>query len=144
MEKCVICEKHNQNLNSDMKIYEDDYSNIFHGPLTSGILGYLYIEPKRHVENYYEFSDQEVVEINSLVKKVTKMLTELLEVDRIYTVIISEAVRHQHFHLIPRTYEMELKGLDLIEQATQQKSIKPLDKLSVDKLIESLVNKLNT
>jgi diadenosine tetraphosphate (Ap4A) HIT family hydrolase len=115
---CPICEKH-ENLKD--VLFENENWVISHGPLASQVLGYVYIEPKRHVENWTEFTDSELVEIGPLIKKVESALKELISIDRLYSVTISEAVRHIHFHLIPRETSCEVKGLPLIEQATQQK-----------------------
>ena len=47
-----------------------------------------------------------------------------LGAERVYTVTISEVVRHLHIHVIPREENSDIKGLSLIEQATQQKIIR--------------------
>lgn len=119
MTSCPICQKH-----QDIKetIYEDQDWIVSHGPLASQVLGYLYIEPKRHVENWSDFTDQELTAVGPLIKKLEAAVKMELPVDRMYVVTISEAVRHIHFHLIPRLHDQEIKGLPLIEQATQQKT----------------------
>ncbi|MDQ0857201.1 HIT family protein [Bacillus sp. V2I10] len=119
MTSCPICQKH-QDLNE--AIYEDQDWIVTHGPVASQVLGYLYIEPKRHVENWSEFTDQELSAVGPLIKKLEAAVKKELSVDRMYVVTISEAVRHLHFHLIPRLHDQEIKGLPLIEQATQQKT----------------------
>ncbi|WP_332695114.1 HIT family protein [Halalkalibacter lacteus] len=134
MSHCPICEKH-ENLKD--VLFENQNWIISHGPLASQVLGYVYIEPKRHVENWTEFTDSELVEIGPLIKKVESALKELISIDRLYSVTISEAVRHIHFHLIPREASYEVKGLPLIEQATQQKV--KTDELISDKEFSSFV-----
>jgi diadenosine tetraphosphate (Ap4A) HIT family hydrolase len=118
MSECLICEKHEQVV---QPIYEDQEWMVTHGPLGSQILGYLYIEPKRHVENWSDFTEAELQKVGPLIKQLEQALKKVLNIDRVYVVTISEAVRHLHFHIIPRTEEGAVKGLDLIEQATQQK-----------------------
>jgi diadenosine tetraphosphate (Ap4A) HIT family hydrolase len=118
MSKCQICEKHKMDVNP---IFEDEDWMITHGPISSQILGYLYIEPKRHVENWTDFTDNELSKVGPLIKGLEKAMKQILDIDRVYVVTISEAVRHLHFHIIPRAAEGVVKGLDLIEQATQQK-----------------------
>lgn len=119
MDSCPICQKH---LSLEEVIYEDTNWIVTHGPIQSQILGYLYVEPKKHIENWGEFSDSELSDVGPLIKKIEMTLKKLLSVDRVYVVTISEAVRHLHFHLIPRLDADEKKGLPLIEQATQQKT----------------------
>ncbi|MFC0471054.1 HIT family protein [Halalkalibacter kiskunsagensis] len=121
MSQCPICEKH-ETVNEDV-LFENQNWVITHGPLASQLFGYIYIEPKRHVENWTEFTDSELAEIGPLIKKVESALKEVISIDRLYSVTISEAVRHIHFHLITRETTSEVKGLPLIEQATQQKVV---------------------
>jgi diadenosine tetraphosphate (Ap4A) HIT family hydrolase len=118
MSECKICEKHKQVVDS---IFEDQDWMVTHGPLGSQILGYLYIEPKRHVENWSDFNDEELAKVGPLIKRLEQAVKKELNIERVYVVTISEAVRHLHFHIIPRAEEGAVKGLDLIEQATQQK-----------------------
>lgn len=122
MESCIICAKHKQ---MDHVIYEDNDWIVSHGPIESQILGYLYLEPKRHVEHWGDFREEELSNIGLLIKRAEMALKQELMVDRVYTVTISEAVRHIHFHLIPRVDGEETKGLPLIEQATQKKIYTP-------------------
>jgi diadenosine tetraphosphate (Ap4A) HIT family hydrolase len=118
MRTCPICEKHKHLEN---RIYEDEDWVVTHGPLASQILGYMYIEPKRHVENWSDFTDQELLKVGPLIKRLESALKKELNIERVYVVTISEAVRHLHFHIIPREKENAIKGIHLIEQATQQK-----------------------
>ncbi|RBW68903.1 HIT family protein [Bacillus taeanensis] len=118
MSNCPICTKHS---NLQDALHETDHWVITHGPLDSQLLGYLYIEPKRHVENWAELTADELSEIGMLIQKAEAAVKKETNIDRLYVVTISEAVRHLHFHLIPREEGSDVKGLPLIEQATQQK-----------------------
>lgn len=117
MNDCKICNKH-KNINK--VIYETKSWIVTHGPLESQILGYFYMAPQRHIENWFEFTDLELSELGPLIKKVEIVLREELALERLYTVTISEAMRHIHIHLIPREKDNDVKGLSLIEQATLQ------------------------
>ncbi|MGG4167070.1 HIT family protein [Rossellomorea vietnamensis] len=120
MENCPICEKHKEKV---ALFYEDEHWIVRPGPFNSHLLGYVYIEPKRHVENWSDFTEIELKKIGWLIKKCETALRQLLNVERVYTVTISEAVRHIHFHVIPRELENDIKGLQLIKQVTQQTDI---------------------
>lgn len=136
MSECPICEKHR---NLETAIFEDEHWIVTHGPLDSQILGYLYLEPKRHVENWSNLSHKELLKVGPLFKRLEEALKKELDIDRVYTVTISEAVRHLHFHIIPREKGNEVKGLPLIEQATQQKvSIRSVDEKTHTNFIQSL------
>jgi len=112
---CPICEKHSR---LQGVVYEDEDWFVTHGPLSSQVLGYMYIEPKRHVEHWSDFTDKELSQMGLLVKRLEIALKKILPVERVYTVTISEAVRHLHVHVIPRQEGHTIKGLPLIEQAT--------------------------
>ncbi|WP_249870462.1 HIT family protein [Oceanobacillus saliphilus] len=134
---CPICEKHT---NTTDAIYENGNWVISHGPLASQILGYVYIEPKRHVEDWAQFTDEELSELAPLIKRAEEAIKKELPINRLYTVTISEAVRHLHVHLIPRDEGTIVKGVPLIEQATQQK-VKTAAKITEEQL-EGFCNKL--
>jgi len=104
---------------------------IYHGPFNSQLLGYLYLEPKRHVENWNEFRPDELSQMGNLIKEAECKLKSILDLDRLYVITISEAVRHIHLHLVPRSQGSDVKGLSLIEQATQQKNI-PSQNISME------------
>lgn len=139
MNNCIICNKHSKE--DSYNAYENKYIVVSHGPLTSQVKGYFYIEFKRHVERWSELSDEEITESSRMVQLLDEFLKENVYADRVYTVSISEAVRHLHIHVIPRSINMELKGLDLIRQATQQLGMLEND-LSNEEVVD-LVSKVN-
>lgn len=69
--------------------------------------GHCLIIPKRHVERFEELSDQEIVEIANLIKKVNKAVSELFGTSA-YLLLqkngeeVGQTVPHVHFHYIPR------------------------------------------
>jgi len=115
---CAICKKHKSS--NVHKIYENENIVVFHGPITAKILGYCYIEFKRHIESWAELTEEELHDYSMLIQRMEVILSDLIEAERVYTVVISEAVRHLHIHVIPRTNNSLLKGIELIQQATQQ------------------------
>lgn len=69
--------------------------------------GHLEIVPKRHVESFFELSDQEIVEAYELIREAQKELQQKYEPDG-YTIGVNEgeaagrSIDHLHIHLIPR------------------------------------------
>ncbi|WP_172860111.1 HIT family protein [Niallia circulans] len=140
---CPMCKKHKIKGDPNL-IYENESLVVSHGPLESQILGYIYIEPKRHVENWYELSDLEMNEMGKILRIISRVLKEELNADRVYTVTISEVIRHLHIHIIPRISGKELKGVSLIEKATKSmKSEKNITSQEINEFIEILKNKCN-
>ncbi|MGD7049702.1 HIT family protein [Rossellomorea marisflavi] len=135
---CVICKKHEE---SQMNIYEDENWIISPGTFDSHLKGYLFMEPKRHIENWTEFKPEELSEVGLLISKIEFGLKKLIDLERLYVLTISEQVRHIHFHLIPRIKIFEKKGISLIEQATQQKDVKEyMNKEEYDRFISEIRN----
>ncbi|GIO41959.1 HIT family protein [Paenibacillus apis] len=120
-EDCSICRKH-AGTDDYLRIARGSCWNLYAGPYESQVQGYLYLEPLKHIENWGEFTADELLEVARIIPVVEKVLNRLFDLERLYVVTISEAVRHLHLHLIPRVKEQEIKGIPLIAQATQQKT----------------------
>ncbi|MCF2649121.1 HIT family protein [Niallia circulans] len=139
MVYCPLCEKH-KNEDIPYLVYENEILIVTHGPLDSQILGYFYIVPKRHIENWYELMPEEYKEIGRILSCLSEFLRDELDADRVYTVTISEVVRHLHIHVIPRSGDQQIKGLSLIEQATQSR--KKTEKNVTEEEIKNLIKVL--
>ena len=86
---CKICDIHHSKL-IPMVVGETFHWVVRHSEFSKNAPGYLYIEPKRHVETYNDL--------------------------KLYTITISEAVPHLHFHLVPR-FEESPKGIEFLQLA---------------------------
>lgn len=137
MKDCSICVKHS---NRKMRIiFENENWILSYGPINSQIAGYLYLEPKRHVEYWTELNDVELTAMGPIIKQVEAMLKDRLNIDRLYVVTISEAVRHLHLHIIPREEGGNVKGLPLIERALNpQERTTDSNTEAVNQLIQQL------
>lgn len=138
METCPICEKH-KTLKKEEIILETEDWIVTHGPVESQILGYLYLEPKKHVENWSEFDPRTLSTMGPIIKTLEERMKKIIELERLYAVTISEAVRHLHVHLIPRVKQGNIRGVNLIELATQNFKGKKLIKT---KHIREFVNNI--
>ncbi len=110
---CKICEIHpvKENL-----ILEKKFFFVRHSEFSKNVPGYLYIEPKKHIENYSEFSKEEFYELSECLEFGVNWIYKYFSPKKIYTVTISEAVPHIHFHLVPR-YIDEFKGFSYLQKA---------------------------
>ncbi len=111
---CKICETHATKI--PYLIYESNLFIIRHSEFTKNIPAYLYIEPKRHIENYAEFTDNEFSNLGSIIQKGIEWIYEFTKPKKIYTVTISEKVPHIHFHLVPRFTEEQI-GFEYLQKA---------------------------
>ncbi|MFB0845139.1 HIT family protein [Paenibacillus oleatilyticus] len=112
--KCAICNLHETNIPEIVDVAK--FWVVRLNP-SSSVQGYRIIEPKRHVENWNELSNDEFAEMGDLIKKLEINLKEMYNAERVYVVTISEQVRHLHLHVIPRAEDSALKGLPLINNA---------------------------
>ncbi|WP_374055178.1 HIT family protein [Rossellomorea sp. FM04394] len=135
MKSCPICEKHQT---IETPLYENEYWMITPGSYDSQVLGYLYLEPKRHVENWSDLTDEELMQIGLLIKKTEGVLREVLNIDRLYSLTISEQVRHLHFHLVPRASGENTKGIPLLERATQQNTKEKITTEEYNRMLDAL------
>ena len=66
------------------------------------------IIPKRHVENYFDMSEDEVLSCNQLIKKMKKKIQELDSTVDGFNIgtnsgkLAGQSIMHCHIHLIPR------------------------------------------
>lgn len=103
---CFICDKHAQG-STDLGgiIYEDDIASVGHllpTDLTDVYLGYLMVEPKRHVEGLDNLSDAEAASLGVLVRDVARVLKDSERVEHVYSFVLGDAVPHLHIHVVPR------------------------------------------
>ena len=71
---------------------------------------HILIVPKRHVENYFELNNEEVLACDALLKKLKKMLEikddtiEGFNVGSNSGKTAGQSINHCHIHLIPRRF----------------------------------------
>ena len=99
---CVFCNIKESGLSNENKLAYTSYDSY---PVTNL---HCLIIPKRHVENYFELSDDEIIACNELIKKTKEeILLKDLSVKgfNIGTNVgktSGQSVMHCHIHLIPR------------------------------------------
>ena len=103
---CFVCAKHAAG--SDVVggvIYEDEVAYVGHllpPQIQNTYLGYLMVEPKRHVTGWGELTDDEAEAMGRLVNRAGRSLKESEGAEHIYSVVMGDAVPHLHIHVIPR------------------------------------------
>lgn len=102
---CIFCQFQ---LGEDRKIYDENtlgYAISDSFPVTKNHLLFI---PKRHIEQYFEFTQGEINSLNSLIAKAR---TNLLAEDKSITgfniginngISAGQTIQHGHIHLIPR------------------------------------------
>ena len=99
---CIFCKIVNGEIPSK-KIYEDD-NVIVIMDIDPKVDGHSLIIPKKHVSDFTELSDDELLNINKVAKLVGLSLVKKLNAKGMTTAVNygdSQAVKHYHMHLLP-------------------------------------------
>lgn len=100
---CVFCKIINGDIPS-LTIYEDEIVKVFLdiSPSTNGD---CLVVPKKHYENFLDISDEVILHIHKVSKKVYEILKESLDIEGLTLVqnnFYGQEVKHYHLHLTPR------------------------------------------
>ncbi len=104
---CFICRKHRGEIKlPGGAIYEDELVFAGHAfnpdaPDTQ-YLGYLIVEPKRHVAGLAGLTDDEAGRIGVLLTRLGRVLETAVHAEHIYLFVLGHHADHLHYHLIPR------------------------------------------
>ena len=122
---CKIWEIHAKKI--PMVVGETFHYVIRHSEFSKNAPGYLYIEPKRHVEVYNDLIHGEFMQLGECMKIATEWIYKHFKPLKLYTITISEAVPHLHFHIVPRL-EDSPKGIEFLQLALSG-NLKSSDKI---------------
>lgn len=104
---CFVCKKH-KSLESahTLQLKGVEHFIVAHSPDMSGnddvYLGGLIVEPKRHVQNWSELSDEESVELASIIRELNRVLYSHNQIEHVYIWVFGDAVEHMHVWIMPR------------------------------------------
>jgi histidine triad (HIT) family protein len=104
---CFVCQKHNGEIHiSGGVIFQDSLIFISHANISenevSHYLGHIIIEPKRHIIEVSDLSDQEAQAIGLFTSRIARALVDIQRMEHIYTFIIGDGVPHLHIHIVGR------------------------------------------
>jgi len=107
MDDCKLCKIVEGNIPSN-RVYEDEHVLAF-APLEKDILtkGHMIVIPKKHYENIYDITIDELTFLMRAVKLISKRLKESMGADGINILHASgksaqQSTPHFHLHLAPR------------------------------------------
>ena len=100
-------------------VYVDELWTVNHMLPPAPILGWLILQPRRHVEALYEMTVSEQQRMAQLMVCLDQLLRGLLAPDKVYVCLFAEAANcpHVHFHIIPRAAEIEARGAEIFNYA---------------------------
>lgn len=104
---CFVCRKHRGEVSMPgATIYEDHLVYAGHAQIregqTTAYLGYLMAEPKRHVPELSDLTDDEAKALGLLVAHLSRALTVREGAEHVYAFVIGDKVPHVHVHIVPR------------------------------------------
>lgn len=100
---CVFCKIISGDIPS-LTLYEDNVVKVFMdiNPSTNGD---CLVVPKKHCCNMFDISDEEIMHIHKVSKKIYDLLKEKLDIDGLTLVqnnFYGQDIKHYHLHLTPR------------------------------------------
>jgi diadenosine tetraphosphate (Ap4A) HIT family hydrolase len=105
---CFVCSKHRQGQDVEGGIlYRDDTLYAGHCHLLGRddiLLGWLIIEPLRHVAELGDLTDGEAAALGTLASRLARGLQQSEGAEHVYSFVFGDglAAPHLHLHLIPR------------------------------------------
>ncbi len=104
---CFICRKHRGEIHiPGGAIAEDDLVYAGHAQIrpgqTTAYLGYLMVEPQRHVPGLQELRDDEARALGSWVARLSRALVAEAGAEHVYAFVLGDQVAHVHVHVVPR------------------------------------------
>jgi histidine triad (HIT) family protein len=105
--ECLVCRKHRGEVTLlGGVIYEDDLVYISHAQLWGDekdhYLGHVFVEPKRHVPELANLTDEEAQAIGLYTSRVAQALMQTEGAEHVYAFVIGDGVPHVHVHVIGR------------------------------------------
>ena len=105
--ECFVCRKHRGEVEvPGGVIYENDLIYISHAQLWGDerehYLGHVFVEPRRHVAEVSDLTDEEAQIIGVYTSRIAKALLHTESMEHIYIFVIGDGVPHVHYHVIGR------------------------------------------
>ncbi len=98
---CILC----QGVETDkelerVQVWEDELWRLT--TATEGeLLGFSYLEPKRHVPHVEDLDGEEAATLGSALARCCRALKRATEAERVYVYVFGGGVPHLHLHLAP-------------------------------------------
>jgi histidine triad (HIT) family protein len=104
---CFICRKHRgEILIPGGAIYQDEIVYIGHAQIREGeanaYLGYLMVEPKRHVLGLADLTNIEAQTLGLMVARLSRTLKVNERVEHVYAFVLGDFIDHLHIHVVAR------------------------------------------
>ncbi|HEY0640750.1 MAG TPA: HIT domain-containing protein [Pseudonocardiaceae bacterium] len=106
MNGCRICDKHRGvGPLVGPEVWSDDLLLVFHrppGPDGTGVLGYLFVETRRHAPSLTDLTEAEARAVGTAIWRAGRALRAELSAESVFTAVIGTGVAHFHHHVLAR------------------------------------------
>src|SRR5262245_249068 len=102
-------------------VYADELWTINHILTSAPIVGWLILQPRRHIEALQEMTIDEQRQMAQLMAHVDSTIRYILAPTKVYVCLFAESPQcpHIHFHIVPRTAEVEVRGPEIFHYEPQ-------------------------
>ena len=90
---CPLCEAKNEDI-----IFQNSFLRVILVDET----GYIRVITQKHIKEFSDLSDEEVVNLTLTTKKIEKAIIKTLNPDKVNIAALGNMVPHLHIHIIPR------------------------------------------
>jgi diadenosine tetraphosphate (Ap4A) HIT family hydrolase len=98
---CIICRGRAGDPDLDrIQVWENDHWRLTVS-LTAEVLGFAYLEPKRHIPYITDLDGEEAGTFGAVLTRVSTALKDETNAERVYVYIFGDGVPHLHVHLAP-------------------------------------------
>jgi len=101
MAECILCRGAGADAELDrVQVWEDAHWRLTVS-LAAEVLGFSYLEPKRHIPSIADLDGGEAQTLGAALARVTRALREETGAEAVYVYIFGNGVPHLHLHLAP-------------------------------------------
>ena len=121
-EECIGCQVANgMIIPVGGLVYADELWIVNHFTTAAPILGWLILQPRRHIEALHEMTAEEQLQMAQLMAYVDSAIRSILAPSKVYVCLFAESAQcpHIHFHIIPRGTEIEVRGPEIFSYEPQ-------------------------
>lgn len=98
---CILCKGGERDADLQrVQVWEDDLWRLSVS-LNAEVIGFAYLEPKRHIPHITDLDGPEAVSLGQTLARVTRALKAETGAELVYVYIFGGGVAHLHIHLAP-------------------------------------------
>ncbi|WP_157973601.1 HIT family protein [Tropicimonas sp. IMCC34043] len=151
---CILCRGRNADAELDrIEVWQDDHWRLTVA-LSSEVMEFAYLEPKRHISHIHALDGAEAASFGTAMARCSEALRSTTGADVVYVYIFGDGVPHLHVHLAPHRdgdalNDSMIRG-EIVEEklpngmtSFQSAEFPPLPREDLEQIANRLRRKLN-